>query len=196
MITAVVFDFDGVVRHWDPADTAVIENRHGLPDGAIMDAAFGPELGRDAIVGALTYEEWTRAIAELLGSPDAVADWAEHRGTVDAAMVELIGEVRMAGCAVALLSNATTRLEEDLAHLGLGDTFDQVFNTSRLGVCKPDPAVYRTVLDALELRGEQVAFTDDLPHWAEAATTVGMHGIAFTGSSDLRIALRDIGVAI
>ena len=120
------------------AVNASIEQRHGLAPGSILDTAFAAELGLAAVTGALDYDTWAARVAERLGSPEAVAEWGEFRGHVDPEAVELVGAVRAGGCRVGLLSNATTRLEEDLAFLGLDATFDVVFNTARLGVCKPD----------------------------------------------------------
>jgi putative hydrolase of the HAD superfamily len=194
-IAAVVFDLDGVVRHWDPSVNAAIEERHGLAPGAILDAAFDPELGPAAVTGALDYDTWIARIGERLGSLAPVLEWGEFRGRVDREAVALVEAVRAAGYQVGLLSNATTRLEEDLEHLGLDSAFDAVFNTARLGVCKPDPEVYRLVVAELGVPAAQVVFTDDTPSWAEAATAVGLHGIAFTGVTHLRDELRRLGVA-
>jgi glucose-1-phosphatase len=141
-IRVVVFDLDGVVRHWDAELNASIEQRHGLAPNSILDTAFAPDLGVAAVTGALDYDTWAARVAERLGSPAAVAEWGEFRGHVDPDAVALVEAVRTGGCRVGLLSNATTRLEEDLAHLGLDGAFDLVFNTARLGICKPDPEVY------------------------------------------------------
>lgn len=195
-IEVVIFDFDGVVRHWTEQDTLVIEQRHGLPDGSIMGAAFGPELGGAVVTGQITHEQWFARVAELVGSAEAVAEWSQHRGRVDPDAVALIDELRAAGLTVALLSNATTRLEEDLDVLGLAAHLDVVFNTARLGVCKPDPAVYRLVVDRLGVPGPQVVFTDDHPGWAAAAGAADVHGVPFVGVPALRASLRELGVRV
>lgn len=195
-IQAVVFDFDGVVRHWHEQDTAAIEQRHGLEPGCIMGTAFGPELGEAVVTGRIGHLEWFATIAERIGSEAAVDDWQQHRGEVDDDAVALIDELRSGGLTVGLLSNATTRLEEDLDVLGLRDHLDHVFNTARLGVCKPNPGVYQRVVELLELPGEQVAFTDDHPGWAAAAGAADIRGLPFVGVPQLRADLRALGVAV
>jgi putative hydrolase of the HAD superfamily len=195
-IDVVLFDLDGVVRHWDPDVNASIEDRHGLPRGAILDAAFDVELGPAAVTGALDYETWAARIAERLACPAAVAEWGEFRGHVDHDALALVDQVRAGGCVVGLLSNATTRLEVDLEVLGIADRFDHIFNTARLGVAKPDPAVYRTVVERLGVPAERVVFTDDTPDWAHAATDVGLIGVPFTGVHALREELRRLGVIL
>jgi putative hydrolase of the HAD superfamily len=195
-IEVVVFDFDGVVRHWYEEDTLEVERRHGLPDGSLMAAAFGPELGEAVVTGQVGHEQWFARIAEIVGSTEAVAEWSSHRGEVDPDAVALIDELRAAGLTVALLSNATTRLEEDLEVLGLAPHLDVVFNTARLGVCKPNPAVYQQVVERLGVRGPQVAFTDDHPGWAAAAGAADIRGIPFVGVSALRTSLQELGVPV
>lgn len=195
-LQAVVFDLDGVIRHWDPHVTDRIEERHGLARGSIVATGFGMELGPLVVTGALSFEEWTERLSEDLDAPAAIAEWTEGRGRLDPDALALVDEVRSAGIAVALLSNATSRLEEDLAVLGIDSCFDHVFNTARLGVCKPDPAVYRRVLDVLGLDAGRVAFADDTPGWAEAASGVGMHGIHFEGVPQLRRELQHLGLGL
>jgi putative hydrolase of the HAD superfamily len=193
-IEVVVFDLDGVVRHWDPDVNAAIEQRHGLAPGAILDTAFAADLGLAAVTGTLDYATWASRVGERLDCPAAVAEWGAFRGNVDDEAVELVRAVRAGGCGVALLSNATTRLEEDLAVLGLDATFDVVFNTARLGVAKPDHEVYRRVVADLGVPADHIVFTDDTPSWVEAATEVGLQGIPFTGVTNLRAELQRLGV--
>jgi HAD superfamily hydrolase (TIGR01509 family) len=195
-IEVVVFDLDGVVRHWDNTINSSIEDRHGLPRGAILDTAFDVELGPAAVTGALDYETWAARIAERLDSPAAVAEWGQFRGHLDPDMLALVDAVRAGGCRVALLSNATTRLEADLEVLGIANRFDHIFNTARLGVAKPDHEVYRRVVDQLGVPPERIVFTDDTPDWAHAATEVGLVGIPFTGVHALREELTRLDVKL
>lgn len=47
------------------------------------------------------------------------------------------------------MSNATTRLEDDIAAFGLTDAFDVVVDTARLGVANPDPRVFEAAARAI-----------------------------------------------
>ena len=69
-----------------------------------------------------------------------------------------------------------------------------MFNTARLGVCKPDPRSTAASSTQLGVPADQIVFTDDTPSWAEAATAVGLHGIPFTGVTHLRAELQRLGV--
>lgn len=50
MIKAVVFDLDGVLRHYGAY--APVEDAHGLPPGALAAAAFDASILDDAVLPA------------------------------------------------------------------------------------------------------------------------------------------------
>lgn len=197
MIRAVVFDCDGVLRHWEDQNRRVaeVEAACGLAPGTVLAMAFGPELGPLAVTGALAYDEWLGAMRERVGdvAAPAVDAFAEGIGTVDSAVLAVVRDLRAAGTTTAVLSNATTRFEDDLACLGLDEELDRVFNTARLGVAKPDPAVFERVAADLGLAPADVVFVDDLDVNVEGAERAGMTAIRFSGAEDLRarlVALR------
>ncbi|MFF3721723.1 HAD family hydrolase [Streptomyces erythrochromogenes] len=79
---------------------------------------------------------------------------------VDQEVVALLRAVREVA-PVALVSNATTRLERDLDRQGLAGLADRVVNTARIGVAKPDPRVYRIAAERLGVAIERCLFVDD-----------------------------------
>lgn len=176
---AVVFDLDGVIRHWNDDELDEVETAFGLPPRTILGVAFSPELGRAAVTGALTYRQWMDAIRERVLSEhgDRVAgaldEWEANVGRVDTEMLGVLRAVRR-HTTVALLSNGTTRLRRDLHVLDLLDEFDAVFNTAELGIAKPDPAVFRLVCDRLGVTPTATLFIDDLPENVAGATAAGL----------------------
>ncbi|MFM7070065.1 MAG: HAD family hydrolase [Actinomycetes bacterium] len=176
---AVVFDLDGVLRHWNDHLLDEVEIAYGLEPRTIMRVAFGSELGRLAITGVLPYREWMdeirRRVVAAHGSDclGALDEWESNVGVVDTEMLSVIRRVRQ-HATVALLSNGTTRLRRDLHVLNLLDEFDVIFNTAELGVAKPDPVVFRTVIDALGVTPEASAFIDDMDGNVAGAASVGI----------------------
>ena len=67
-IRGVVFDLDGVLRHFDSAPSARIEAEYGLDEGTIARIAFAPELLIPAISGTVSDEAWRASIATSLGT--------------------------------------------------------------------------------------------------------------------------------
>lgn len=176
---AVVFDLDGVVRHWNDDQLDEVEAAFGLPPRTIITVAFSPELGPEAITGRLTYREWMDAIRRRVldehgdGVAGALDEWEANVGLVDTEMVGVLRSVR-SHAPVALLSNGTTRLRRDLHVLDLLDEFDVVFNTAELGIAKPDPDVFRLVCTRLEVDPGDTLFVDDLAENVAGATAAGL----------------------
>jgi len=194
---AVLCDIDGVIRHWPAVDD--LERTHGLAPGALAAAAFAPSCLHPAITGARTDEQWRSAVAADLagtcGSVDrahaAVAGWSGALPRVDHEVVSLLTRVRGVA-AVALVSNATTRLEHDLARQGLDGLTDIVVNTARIGVAKPDPGVYRIAADRVACPVRYCLFLDDSATNVTAAREIGMTGVHFRGIDDLRDAVSPL----
>lgn len=194
---AVLCDIDGVLRHWPP--NRDLEQAHGLSPGALAAAAFAPARLEPAIIGTVTDEEWRAAIAadlaDALGSTDrahaAIAAWSEVRGSVDPEVVGLLARAREV-VPVALVSNATTRLEADLEWHGLTDLADVVVNTARIGVAKPDPRVYRFAAERVGVPVDRCLFVDDTAANVAAAEEIGMTAVHYRDVDDLRRALAPL----
>jgi putative hydrolase of the HAD superfamily len=182
VIRAVVFDLDGVLRRWPPAWTRSIERRFGMPSGSIERVAFEPALLERAVTGSITDDAWRQEVARRLAAPggmaahDAVDEWSRFPGEVDRAMLELVRDVRQ-GVPVALLTNATTRLADDLTALGLANEFDVIVNSADLHRSKPDPRIFRWTARLLGVSCVACAFVDDEPRHVVAAADVGMAAI-------------------
>ncbi|MEU5525115.1 HAD-IA family hydrolase [Streptomyces sp. NPDC047860] len=188
---AVLCDIDGVLRHW-PADDE-IEHAHGLPVGALAAAAFTPARVHPAITGEITDEQWRSAVAADLattcGSQEraraAVAAWSALVPTVDRELVALLTQVRTVA-SVALVSNGTTRLEQDLARQGLDTLAHAVVNTARIGVAKPDPRIYRIAAERVGAPAARCLFIDDTAANVTAARQAGMAALHYRQLDELR----------
>jgi putative hydrolase of the HAD superfamily len=58
--------------------------------------------------------------------------------------------------------------------LGYGQLLDGAFYSYELGVAKPDPAYFTTILDRLDVPGGQVLFVDDRLDNVESARSIGL----------------------
>jgi putative hydrolase of the HAD superfamily len=195
---AVLCDLDGVVRHWDPELMNRIDRMHGLPPGTLAATAFTPRRLQPAVTGQVTDAEWRAAIVSDLstyGSPQtaqAMVDaWSAHIGVVDPEMVDLLATVRRR-VPVALVSNATTRLEDDLARLGLPEAVDAIVNTARIGAAKPAAEVYRHAAGVVGAEMSRCLFVDDTPGHVDGARAVGMTGVHFESVEALRTVLSPL----
>ncbi len=156
--------------------------------GACLATAFAEPWLTLAVTGGLSDADWRAGVTTRLAgaascalpqAAAAVAQWSASPGATDPDVLELLRRQR-AVRTVALLSNATDRLELDLGDLGLLQEVDAVFNSCRLGVAKPDPAVFAAVAANLDLPAEQCAFVDDTLTHVRAATSAGLLAHHFT----------------
>lgn len=196
-IKVVLTDFDGVVRHWPSAVTASIEDRYGLKRGSLPRTAFDPSLLDDAITGRMTDSEWRSEVARRLGSETdaataqaAVEAWSTSRGVLDQAAMRVLQAARSVA-ALGLVTNATTRLDDDLARLGLSDAFDFVVNSSAVGCAKPSRCFYEHAARRCGCERGAVLFVDDRPENVEAAIDFGFHGHMHRDPRTLERLLRE-----
>ncbi|MFI5491033.1 HAD family hydrolase [Actinoplanes sp. NPDC051859] len=187
---AMLIDLDGVLRRWDPAVAAAAEAAHSLPAGALMQTAFAWELLRPAVAGEITDAEWMYLIAKRLPLPEdeaaaAVADWQQHRGTVDPEALALVRAARAAGRPVGLATNATDRLRGDLDSLGLTEEFDAIISSAEVKIHKPAPEFFAHACEALATEAPWVLFVDDDDRVIRGARAAKLLGFRWTGPEGL-----------
>jgi len=196
-LDALIVDLDGVIRHWDMPHFQETARSFGIEPEEFAAIAFRTELLDAGMVGSITFEEWADEIgsvaAERHGCDAAAVSAAFQtlKWRIDWEIVELLREVRAAGrVKLALFSNASTKLEEDLESVDLHVEFDVVFNSARLRMAKPDPEAFRTVAALLEVEPERCLFVDDTVPNVEGARQANMHAEVFVGVEPLRSLLE------
>jgi len=71
--------------------------------------------------------------------------------------------------------------------------FDHVVESSKVGIRKPDPAIYRLACDALGVSPERCVYLDDLGINCKPAAALGMAAIKVSASEQ---ALADLEIAL
>lgn len=196
VIRVVLFDLDGVVRHFDPSHVTEIESRHGIPRGALEAIAFSRPNIDDVTTGQISRAQWIDRIAHDVGSPEAADEWGRQPFTVDPEILRLADELRQAGLTTAILTNGTDTIPTETAQLGLDSHFSHIFNSASIGFVKPDQRAFQFVLDTLDVPGGSVFFTDDSAAKLEGAVSLGMTTHHYESVAGLRDALRRIRVPI
>ncbi|MGY0236412.1 HAD family hydrolase [Longispora urticae] len=206
---ALLIDFDGVLRFFSIERLAAVEERHGLRAGALPEIAFHHSLLNPLVEGEITHADWELLTAEALhtlawptpeNGPDdrlararaAVADWQSDRGEIDKVLLEFVREVRAAGVPVALCTNASDRLDADLAELGLEKEFDVVVNSSAIKFRKPDKAYFIEASAMVGVPPKLCLFVDDNDRIINGARVANMAAYRFNNHADLdylRVAL-------
>lgn len=199
-IRAVIFDFGGVIMDMGWKEMAELERRHGLPDHAIRRSLYRIPEWDARQKGTCTQEVYMAAVERELERhagrpvPECYAEWRALVRSLNTEVVELAKALRPR-YTVALLSNADERLEAILhERYGIAHLFDPLIVSAKVGLAKPDPAIYTLAAERSGAPPECCVFIDDFRHNAEAASAVGMHGLTFTSSRALADDLRGLGV--
>jgi HAD superfamily hydrolase (TIGR01509 family) len=163
MIRALVFDFDGLILDTETPlidAYAAVHAEHGVPfDRAVFlrsvghaDYAFDPWHGFSPHADRAALEVQRRALKDdlLLRQP------------ILPGVAGLLEGARTSGLRIGLASNSEhTWVDPHLARLGLATYFDFVACREDAASPKPEPDLYRLVLNRFGLRGhEAIAFED------------------------------------
>lgn len=109
-------------------------------------------------------------------------------------MEALARELKHAGHQLHALSNYPEWWRAIEEVLGMGELVPWTFVSCRMGLRKPDPAIYRAAAEELGVEPERCLFVDDREVNCEGARSVGMDAIRFEDAARLRDALVERGV--
>jgi putative hydrolase of the HAD superfamily len=191
--TALLVDFDGVLRSYDQRVPGPLETANGLDEGEILAVASDPALLIPAILGRVSRAGWLTdiavALADRVGGLETaeklVADWDTYRGEIVPEVLDTIEFLRASGVPVALCTNATDDLREDLARFGLAEAFDAVVSSAEIGYVKPMPEFYRAACEAVDTAPGFCLLVDDTVRNIAGARAAGLLGYRFTSVDDL-----------
>jgi len=191
--TALLIDFDGVLRTLDPSVNAKIELRYGLEPGTILDTALEWSRLLPAITGHITREQWLAMVAsalqERVGGPERaealMREWVVYPGHIAADVLQFVRDVRAAGRPVCLATNATLEFDEVLASFGLTGEFDAVANSARLGLHKPTKEYFAAACALIETPPPLCLLIDDTDRMVRGARVAGLPSYRYTPGDDL-----------
>jgi putative hydrolase of the HAD superfamily len=199
---AVLLDFDGVLRRYDPTVNAAVEARFGLPVGTVLETALQWPRLLPAVTGQVSRAEWLDGVAstltERLGGAERahslVVEWDAYRGEIVPEVLAFVREVRAAGVPVGLATNATNDLHADLEALGVADDFDVVINSSEIGVHKPAREFFQAACEAVRVTPERCLFVDDQDRNVRGARAAGLSAYRYDPPDDLRYVRAALGL--
>lgn len=168
----------------DRFETLYWADRHAYDEGKLTGLQFWQKFVRDA----------------GLNLPPATVDelnlWdARMWTTQDPAMLAWQRAVKQRGLRTAILSNmgdsVLANMERELNWL---PQFDVLVWSYQYGVAKPEPAIYRLVLEKLGTKPAETLFLDDKPINVDAARALGMKALVFSTVDQLRVDLVTKGL--
>lgn len=204
MIRAVCFDVGGVMTHPIGNVFAVQSRAAGLEvtniqQSMLADFSTGPDGDRPAHRlerGEITLADFmaqlhpddraTRMLMDPQSEYFVPGHFEPHAG-----MHAFVDEVQARGFRTALITNSVVEWlpwwDRVVPNL---DRFDAVVHSCKVGLRKPDPAIYLHALALLGVEPQEALFLDDFEAMADAARAVGMHVVHVTDHDTALTAAR------
>ncbi|MEO0462789.1 MAG: HAD family phosphatase [Pseudomonadota bacterium] len=200
-IRNIVFDVGNVLVPWDPRGIEVRafgEARVSAPDytsplrgHAIWLAVNRGEHSLNEAKALYVAEGFTAADIDALYA----ALYASFPLIAETEV--MLHELKAAGYGIFAI---TDNVHEIVAQLkrdyDFFDQFEVAAVSAELGVLKPDPAIYRWLIDTAGIAPEESVFLDDVQRNVDGAKSVGMKAFVFTNAAKARGDLRSLGVDV
>ena len=185
MIRAFVFDFDGLILDTESALIRSYADVHAAHRIAFDEALFFRAVGHVDF----TFDPW------IAFGPAAVHATLEterqhvKKGRLEKllplpGMIALLDEARAAGLHIAIASNSEhSWVEPHLERLGMLDRFAFLACREDVSSPKPEPDLYKLVLNQFGLRSHEAVAFEDSHTGSIAATRAGLHTVVCPGPS-------------
>jgi 2-haloacid dehalogenase len=196
----VIFDLGGVLIDWDPrhlyrklfgGDDAAME--HFLATVCTHEWNRGQDAGRTFAEGAVLLKAEHPDKAELIDAYGARFD-EMMAGPIEGS-VAILAELRERGTPLYALTNFSAETYPPAyARFEFLRWFRGVIVSGQVKALKPNPEIYRALIDTHAIDPQRAIFIDDVPANAAAAAAHGIHGIHFTTPEALRADLVALGL--
>nr|WP_254313958.1 HAD-IA family hydrolase [Vibrio coralliilyticus] len=169
----------------------------GLVRNPLFACAFSEKHLIPAIIGKISHDEWCNNVCSDLslvhGESTAVKlvnKWRSLNAEID---YEFLNNIRslLSNGRVVLVTNATSRLSNDLANVGLDKAFDEIVNSSEIGITKPDFLFFQCLLKRLRVKPKHCIFIDDTRRNVEAARALGIESLLHTSTRETLDFIKD-----
>lgn len=197
MYSGLIVDFGGVLTTSFDGALRSFCVREGLPADA-LNKVFSLDSGAHGALmdlerGAIDQAEFVARLTPMLGvNSDRLLErmLADLRG--EPIVTDAVQKLRAAGIRVCVLSNSWgTSPFDPYEPFQLEDNYDAVVISHRVGLRKPDPAIFVLATEKLGLKPNECVFVDDVARYLESARTLGMGVIHATTSKATVIALDE-----
>ncbi len=195
-IKAVIFDLGGVLlRTADYSPRDHLAARLNMSRHELEEFIFGGVSGEQAQLGEITIQEhWENLRYQLHHSPEEFKALLEQffaRDEIDAALIETIQKLHQTYM-TALLSNAWDDLRKTLhERWNIDGLFDELIISAEVKMVKPDPRIFRLVLERLGIQPFEAVFIDDVSENVEAAKKEGLLTIRFRNTQQTLVELNE-----
>ena len=189
----IIFDFGNVLVRWEPQQVFLPyfggdEAKYWFFWRHVCDATFRDRIdaGEDSHLvisqKQKQYPEYAEAIDMYMSR------WEESLPGEMPGMYDLVQELK-ANPDYSLYGLTNWSMEtfpQARAKFPVLQLIDRYVVSGDIGVVKPNPRIFQTLLDRYGLQASECLFIDDNPDNVKGAQDLGLHGILFQGAESLR----------
>lgn len=200
MIRTIISDLGNVLLHFDHMRSCdKVARACGKAPERIYELMFSSGLEQEYDVGRISSDTFAERVGKLLGGQvdaDTIRrSWQEIFWPVEgmeALIRGLKGNYRL-----VLLSNTNdwhfTYCHGTFPFIAL---FDHYALSYKLGVRKPDPAIFEKALAMAGSEASESVFMDDIGEYVDAARSLGIHGLVFESCAKLKREFSALGIEV
>jgi putative hydrolase of the HAD superfamily len=196
MEKVIIFDADEVVVKREMYFSQRLAMDFNIPEEQIMqffrnefkDCAVGKVNLKEALEKYLPMWSWEGSVDDLLKY------WFKNERELDEELVNEIKSLRAKGCICCLATNNEAYRTKYLAEeVGLGNYFDHIFSSSKIGCLKSENGFWKYVWDKLGVKDkENIVVWDSDEKIVEKVSQLGMKGFLFSGMENFRGKMNEI----
>jgi putative hydrolase of the HAD superfamily len=193
----VIFDLGNVVLFFDhEVICRKLASLFNLDERFIFEKIFQDGIEKEFDEGKLSPEIFTQQCSDALNVSLNLSAfkyiWSDIF-TKNTPVIEIIKELRARAC-VFLLSNTNIwHIEQVKNQFSVLELFDELILSFQVGYSKPHRKIFERAIE-LSSTPELIFYIDDIEAYVRAATELGIYGIHYTESSQLRSKLTSVGL--
>jgi 2-haloacid dehalogenase len=195
----VLFDLGGVLIDWNPRHLyrKLIEDEITMEWflAEVCHTTWNEEQDRGRSFAAAIEEAAARHPDHRPLIEAYFARWAEMMAGEIEGAVAILEELKNAGCELHALTNwSAETFPHARERFPFLTWFESILVSAEVGLIKPDPAIFRLLLERIGRTPAECIYIDDSPKNVAGAAALGFDAIAFQGAEQLRDALVRRGV--
>lgn len=202
MYKNIIFDFGGVVVQFNPKDFLMDHFMNKRAEEIVYELTFGSQEWQDLDRGIITREEGNAAMLEnaarvnrVFEVQTVIDEWPTILRT-KGSTVHTMQKLKAAGYRLYYLTNIPADIMDELRQREWFSLFDGGVASCEVHLCKPEPAIYTTLMQTCNLAYDESIFIDDNKVNAQAAYNLGITGILYKNPKSFERALRACGIEL
>ena len=202
MYKNIIFDFGGVVVQFNPKDFLMDHFMNKRAEEIVYELTFGSQEWQDLDRGTITREEGNSAMLEnaarvnrVFEVQTVIDEWPTILRTKEST-VHTMQKLKAAGYRLYYLTNIPADIMDELRQREWFSLFDGGVASCEVHLCKPEPAIYTTLMQTCNLAYDESIFIDDNKVNAQAAYNLGITGILYKNPKSFERALHACGIEL